>query len=194
LFVCLLACFIAVNYSEDLAKVMKKIILLSKIAHLAKGIEKEYCLEEENQQKTHRSRAKEAGMTHDRVTSLVQNSYDDEESVASYENVSSDQTTYVIDPDEKDNFTGAITETQRIKINRLLGDWEEPEKTMGIEVSEGLGFRFAFAAHLKLILNPIPSFHSSTSGGSVCACNSQVSSVLNISGYPFHVLLCVWAC
>jgi hypothetical protein len=35
---------------------------------------------------------------------------------------------FVIDPDEKDRITGCLSQSQKMKVIDLLGDWEEPEK------------------------------------------------------------------
>ncbi len=35
---------------------------------------------------------------------------------------------FVIDPEEKDRITGTVSQSQKMKIIDLLGDWEEPEK------------------------------------------------------------------
>lgn len=125
-----------VNYAGDLAKVMKKTILLSRIAKLAEGIEREYFARVDTK-RMHRSRAKEAGMTEEKAAALVRKIIDDDDanrSLLSNEKRES-ETPFIIDPSEKDLLTGNLTQSQRDKISSLLGEWDEPEKTMGIDVS-----------------------------------------------------------
>jgi hypothetical protein len=129
---------ISVNYASDLAKVMKKIILLSKVAHLAKGVEEEYVFESRTH-KVHQTRALSSGVTSERFAYLVNDARFDDDDGSGSESLSNEHTVveespYVIDPDERDQLTGAITDAQRIKVNKLLGAWEEPEKAMGVEV------------------------------------------------------------
>jgi ubiquitin len=124
-----------VNYAADLAKVMKKIVLLSNVAALAKEIEEEDA--QAGDTYTERTRHAAASVTHDKVTVMVNEfNYDDEEGneTLSGEQTFIGETPYVIDPEEKKRLTGALTDAQRTKIIKLLGAWEEPEKAMGIEV------------------------------------------------------------
>lgn len=111
---------------------MKKIILLSKVAALAKDIESNYMLES-GMANRYTSRA-----FSDKVAPLLLSgsSYDDEDGDdgSSLERSAFTQTPYVIDPEEKDKLTGALTDAQKTKITKLLGTWEEPEKAMGVEV------------------------------------------------------------
>jgi hypothetical protein len=165
----------SVNYASDLTKVMKKIILLSKVAHLAKGVEEEYVLESRTN-KVHQTRALCSGVTSERLAYLVNDArFDDDDGSGtgsdglSCEQTVADQTPYVIDPDEKDKLTGAITDAQHVKVNKLLGAWEEPEKAMGVEVrrvfchvSQAQGVQRSFSTRLFVNIT----------GGSVCACNS----------------------
>ena len=48
--------------------------------------------------------------------------------------VTTELSPYVIDPDKKDQVTGNLTESQKARVAQLLGDWEEPEKMLGVEV------------------------------------------------------------
>lgn len=56
---------------------------------------------------------------------------DDEDSVTLVINVSSESNigkSGVVDTEERSLLTGSLKRTQRIKIQKLLGDWEEPKK------------------------------------------------------------------
>lgn len=119
---------------------MKKIILLSKVATLAKEIEKDFILVSEQRKKPPCStRASVIGVARETMNSLVKDvkyeETDGEDSMWGDHTATIESSPYVIDPDEKNRLTGALTDAQRLKINRVLGDWEEPEKAIGIEVS-----------------------------------------------------------
>ena len=105
-----------VNYAADLAKVMKKILLFSKIAALAKEIEKEYVLEMDAAKIDYRSRAVSLGVTSEKIapyllpTSSIGHSQDEEEGNEEDDSFSLGNTTVrhtplVIDPDKKDKLT-----------------------------------------------------------------------------------------
>jgi hypothetical protein len=123
-----------VNYAEELSVIIRKIILLSKLGGLAKEIETNRVMA------SRRDVSRPAGrrsVAHDRLlpflleeSDSVNDLTDEGETIASSEF----QSPYVIDPERKDQLTGQLTDSQRAKVTKLLGAWEEPEKAMGVEV------------------------------------------------------------
>lgn len=135
---------------------MKKIVLISKIANLAKAIEKDFSMNTAND-RMHRSRAKRAGMTHEKAAALVQSvtasEEDENRTTLSSDNHATevDESPFIIDPTKKDRLTGNLTEAQRLKLNTCLGAWEEPEKAMGVVV--GLNPKYEICNPIELHRN-----------------------------------------
>ena len=124
-----------VNYAEEVSVVIRKIILLSKLGGLAKDIETNHVTA--TRRNVSASAVGRRSIARDRIlpflledSGSINDLPDEAETVASSEF----QSPYVIDPERKDHLTGQLTEAQRAKITKLLGAWEEPEKTMGVEV------------------------------------------------------------
>lgn len=138
---CVLLSFLTGNYSEDLAKVMKKIVLLSKVATLATHIESQHMSSKlVASRKTTQTMTLRKVMSHEKVASLLSDaSFDENNEEANDESLSWDDTSglstpFVIDPDHKNKLTGGLTDAQRSRLSRLLGTWEEPDKNLGVEV------------------------------------------------------------
>ena len=123
---------------------MKKIILLSKVADLAKKIEQNYVVEGD-EHGAFSSRTKSL-MLSEQVAPYLESENgvnlsqdeDDAEENSSLGFSTGPTSNYVIDPEEKNILTGSLTDAQHSKITKLLGVWEEPEKALGVEVSQCL--------------------------------------------------------
>lgn len=129
---------------------MKKIVLLSRVARLAKEVEREYVDFGQYQKTGYQTRRVSIARNQEQVAALVStyDAGDGDESVA-WETAGSslketEESSYVIDPAAKNVLTGQLTESQRVHIERVLGDWEEPEKTWGVEVSHRHGYAFTY--------------------------------------------------
>jgi hypothetical protein len=140
----------AANYAEDLAAVMQKILLVSQVAALARKLERQFEFYGENLGHSPSANAPVGGFGKGNfVRVLASADYDDgSDSVPSpsrHQAVpqSIGGTDFVIDPDEKDRITGTISQSQKMKIIELLGEWEEPErtsKTMQIRITSELSY------------------------------------------------------
>lgn len=140
---CYLKCLIqsprslcAANYAVDLAEVMQKILLVSQVATLARKLERQFEFYDENLEHSPSSDAPAGGIANDTFAGVLASAdYDDgSDSVPSpsrHQAVpqSIGGIDFVIDPDEKDKITGSLSQSQKMKIIDLLGDWEEPERT-----------------------------------------------------------------
>lgn len=186
-------CALEVNYAADLAKVMKKTILLSKVAYLAKEIEKEYVIDGDG--KSHRkSKLTSLGVSHEKLAFLLSDALSDERESDGNESytrgvaTSNDDSPYVIDPSYKDKYTGALTDAQRARVTTLLGEWEEPENKLGVEVCIMENVQLI----LSLKIDHLTPQALYLSGKCVCQCDYQVSTVTRIHRLAFHVLVRIW--
>ena len=141
-------------YSGRLAKVMRKIVLITETANLARKLEK-YSLHAHNQRHKEKDRSIPHALTVDGKTleDLFENLADDTGSVgdSTMQNSSRQESkaNLIIDPSDRHPLTGALSGHQRDKITQLLGAWEEPraaeEQQEHISVNSILQFRRALA-------------------------------------------------
>jgi hypothetical protein len=114
------------NYAEELAKVMKKILLLCEVASLAQSFESDAALKKSGYCEI--PTVEHYGISRDNFERIVQE-YDDEDPPARGEideTLSRSQNArnaVVIDPTEY-NSSGGLTDVQKSKITELLGEWE----------------------------------------------------------------------
>jgi hypothetical protein len=115
---------------------MKKILLVSQVAALARKLERQFAFYGENLAHSPSADAPAGGFVKDNFAKVLASAdyVDGSESVPSpsrHQAVpkSVGSIDCVIDPDEKDRMTGTISQSQKMKIIELLGDWEEPERT-----------------------------------------------------------------
>lgn len=146
-----------VHYAVDLSKVMKKIIMLGRVAALANDIEQRVS----THGAAYFSRSRFMNPTRDRIYSIMNDtSYEDDDNDDSLlrdgaaSNPDEDDSPFVIDVQEKSPVTGQLTDEQKLKIARLLGAWEEPMKNSHVEV--GL-FVLYLASHYYLDSELSPS-------------------------------------
>ena len=137
-------------FSEQLATLMRKIILISKVASLAKDIERKRLGDFGYEPKS----PSMYGIGRDHLDSMFGNTMDDMSNTntsnpRSHTVDDQDETVLIIDPNERHPLTGSLLPHQKAKVQRLLGAWEEPtvaEQQNGpISVDALLQFRRALA-------------------------------------------------
>lgn len=138
------------QYSEKLAKVMKKILLVSEVASLGRAFERQV-RESDNHKETRTSVSAETfGLNKEKFEVLINAMPDDSTLGGGYaqSETGADEPRRVIDPDDRHPLTGSLTQTQRTRITQLLGQWEEPtiedeRNATSVSVNELLQFRRA---------------------------------------------------
>ena len=122
---------ITVHYGDELASVIKNMLLVSKVAGLSKDLEKK----------------KARGLTFlnqiDSFPSFRVDSYDIDGSLASDSGGDpssplGDAKGMVIDEERKCKFTETLSQSQKVRLTEMLGEWEEPETVHDAEVSSGM--------------------------------------------------------
>jgi hypothetical protein len=136
------------NYAEQLAKVMNKMLLISEVAYHAKEVEKKSWVDEERRLAGKRARTNTAPeIEQDNLRSMItQADEDDDIATTSGKSVNSlGAFEKIVDDDQG----GPLSQSQKVKIAQLLGNWEEPRrgksKTDRVPVSAVLQFRRALA-------------------------------------------------
>lgn len=110
------------HYGDELARVVKNMLLVSEVANLANAIEIR------GQKKIS---LPSSSYNYDKFRSA--DSFGPEDSVGERSNfdpnslTTSNNTAKVIDETRIDRFTGMLSHSQLLKIQELLGYWEEPE-------------------------------------------------------------------
>jgi hypothetical protein len=120
-----------VNYADELAKVMSKILRLCEIGILAREIQREA----EANGFRQRSALGSVMMSKENFEGLIQQAHDMNED-ATKPNQRADESAngnasehdvtpagYLINPRDLDSLTGLISQSQRTKLNELLGAW-----------------------------------------------------------------------
>lgn len=140
----------AAQFSEKLASIMKKILLVSEVAALGRAFER-YVNSHKDEMTRRRVSATSYGVNSERLRGMI-TSAPDESNCAdgdeSTEFLDITDAKYVIDPNDRHPMTGALSQTQKARILTLLGAWAEPtlaEKKTDIapSVNEILQFRRA---------------------------------------------------
>jgi hypothetical protein len=123
------------QYSDKLATVMGKIILISQVAHLAQDIERQSRAKVRNEQDIPRESVfSRATLTEDKLGALFQTAEDGSEGSAversdrslGWDDDIDNKLAPVIDPDDRHPLTGKLNAVQKSRIVQLLGSWEEP--------------------------------------------------------------------
>lgn len=127
------------QYSDKLAAVMKKIILISQVAHLSCDLERQ-CRSRikagnsGESQVPRESMVSRSVLSDDKLGALFQNADDscseaspaEGRSLAWNDDPDSNKMAPVIDPDDRHPLTGQLNASQKSRIVQLLGAWEEP--------------------------------------------------------------------
>lgn len=136
---------------------MKKILLISQLAFLAKDIERHSKMKGGNFVQSRRGTIVSSVLTNEKFEGLFHSAEDDDMSSNSLVTNRSVRSfgynpsagAQVIDVNDRHPLTGALSATQKARIAQLLGAWEEPtvaEQTIeGVSVSALLQFRRSLA-------------------------------------------------
>jgi hypothetical protein len=122
------------NYSEQLAKVMNKMLQISQVAALAREIEKKFIAQSHDEYFGRQKSMKGSHFSSDNLTSLIattdaEDAGDERSFVDATRSVKSDEEMEkVIDADDIDPYTGRLSFSQRARISEFLGRWEEPAR------------------------------------------------------------------
>lgn len=137
------------QYSDKLANVMKKILLVSEVSSLGRIFERQARESDVNEQRRSTITAETFGLNKERFEVLM-SALPDDSTLGGYapSEPGAEETRRVIDPDDRHPLTGSLTQNQKSRITQLLGQWEEPNvsdsKTQNrVSVSELLQFRRA---------------------------------------------------
>jgi hypothetical protein len=153
------------GFADQLAVVMKNILMITEVAVLAKDFEREHLKREMRirayQQRGHTAASAAAaaysmGMSHKLFDTLDDLELDEDTasqtggmSTADRSENKGRNVTQIIDPQDRNPWTGLLTYTQQQRIIQLLGAWEEPviaeKKVENISVSALLQFRRSMA-------------------------------------------------
>lgn len=141
--------FSTAQYSDKLATVMNRILLVSEVASLGRAFERQVKEADHNMQRRTTITAASFGLNKEKFDGLM-NALPDDSTLGGYtqSEAGADEPRRVIDPDDRHPLTGSLTQAQKSRIVQLLGQWEEPtiaDKPTGtrISVNELLQFRRA---------------------------------------------------
>jgi hypothetical protein len=143
-------------YSDNLAKVMKNILMISEVAALAKDFEREMKMRAHKKGVTGNQYVAHLRAQRDKLFGIFDDMDDDAGSNAgglSNADKSSNRggsgVAYIVDKEDRNPWSGALSNAQQMRIIRLLGAWEEPviaeRKVEYISVSALLQFRRSMA-------------------------------------------------
>jgi hypothetical protein len=148
------------NYAEDLAMVMKKIFLLSKVATLSRALARE--AEISHELKRDNQSMRNLGMSREKFHGLIRSTVDGPSAGAAEQEKneksanlakSFSESGFVVDPNVGDSAGGLNWEHKR-RIDELLGQWEEPEKEYGADDIVSISAILQFRASLAALENP----------------------------------------
>jgi hypothetical protein len=111
------------HFGESLAKVMKKMLLISQVAGLAKEIEKDSAATDMAIPVT--SEAFGWNREHLRGIVFVE---DDTDDATTRSKRSLNTAENVIDTSRRDPLTGSLHSSEKLKLMQLLEEWEEPDR------------------------------------------------------------------
>ena len=165
------------RYSDKLATLMSKMLLISEVAGLSRR-----ALSNIRKRETAMARS----FTANDMDGLMEDAYEDDGSRGNDDSLAMTATTgvtgidtmktsVVIDPDDCNPYTGRLSSSQRNRITRLLGAWEEPNEdvraTEAMSIESLMHFRRAMT-HLR---NELPFSSSFGPAGSRedCVASSQ---------------------
>jgi hypothetical protein len=139
------------NYSEDLAKLMKKLLLLGKVAFVARDVARRAAYH--NAQLVRSLSINKYGFSEEQYYGLLRSSSDDD-----LVKHSSDETVH----EDLNDFSGQLidsedplqlTQAERNRIDEYLGAWEEPETEMGIADNISIDSILQFRQSLSFLDN-----------------------------------------
>jgi hypothetical protein len=111
------------HFGESLAEVMKKMLLISQIAGLAKEIEKDSAATD----MTIRVTSEAFGWNRESLRGVVFVD-DDTDDATTRSKRSLNTAEKVIDTSRRDPLTGSLHSSEKLKLRQLLEQWEEPDR------------------------------------------------------------------
>jgi len=140
-----------VQFSDKLTTSMKKILLISEVAFLARDIER----------KSRRSRNNDTmlPLAEVKLEGLYKSAEDDNStggSDVSPSTIRESRKMSVIDPNDRHPLTGKLNATQEARITRLLGSWEEPVNTGPIDQHISVNALLQFRRALTCLRTDLP--------------------------------------
>jgi len=160
------------QYSDKLAAIMRKILLISEVAYLSRDIAIVA------KKKGERGLLTSSIISRDNLEGLLLNADETENSTDSPRNYRSDRsavmttnarTAPVVDAEDRSSLTGKLNQAQKARIVQLLGAWEEPSTTEIVDV------RMSFLSRWRIPFFSLASFYSFFSGSGVCKCAAPIS-------------------
>ncbi|GAX27063.1 hypothetical protein FisN_9Lh385 [Fistulifera solaris] len=140
------------NYSEDLAKLMKKLLLLGRVAFVARDLSRRSTRRKKNFTGT--IALENYGFSEEQYNGLLRTGSED--------NLNNAQDFSAPAPDSLDQLMGRVIEVNdprdlsqadRNRINEYLGAWEDPEKELGVEDSISIDAILQFRQSLSFLDN-----------------------------------------
>ena len=116
------------QFSEKLASIMKKILLVSEVASLSRAFER-YVSNHKDEITRRSVSATSYGVNSERLRGMITSIPDEStraEGDEATEFLDITDAKYVIDPDDRHAMTGALSQTQKARILTILGQWAEP--------------------------------------------------------------------
>jgi hypothetical protein len=174
------------NYSEDLTKIMQKILLVSHVAALAQNFEEKLALCSEDATEL---------MQLEAMINIAENDAGDDLFSGKTPSVAPPTTVHdtglVINSEERDQTTGGLTQSQQIKVAEMLGSWEEPDKENWNIVS-GCEFASLLRKPAGKLSNILVSDRHYT-GKHIGQCHPTISTVIEVYGQSVCVLRVFWS-
>lgn len=139
-------------YADQLAKVMKDILMISEVAALAKDFEHEMKIRAHRKGVTGNQYVAHLKAQQDKLFGIFDDLEDEDKNEGqSYADRSSNKANvdYIVDSEDRNPWSGSLSNAQQMRIIQLLGAWEEPKiaekKVEYISVSALLQFRRSMA-------------------------------------------------
>ena len=146
------------NYAEDLSKTMKKLVLLGKVGILARDFAREYFSSARGREgDAHPPRPlEELGISPEKLEGLMHNAVDTEG--ASTQGDPSTKSlksgAFIVDPEEKISDSKSLSPSQRMRLEEILGRWEDPAKDQFIDGDVSLSAILQFRASMATLESP----------------------------------------
>jgi hypothetical protein len=122
-----------VHYGDDLANAVKNMILISEVANLGKEIEKhgDRVFKRKKMDPNESLKVFNGLFGSSHSSGEVDRELPIADDTSSSSEMGSDR---VIDEERRNKFTGTLEHSQKIRLEELLGKWEEPETATEVEV------------------------------------------------------------
>lgn len=138
------------NYSEDLAKLMKKLLLLGKVAFVARDLARHYA---HHSTDVRNLTIKKYGFSEEQYFGLLRSSSDDDLLKQNVDESVEDDLNELPGRIIESNDPAQLTQAERNRIDEYLGAWEEPEKEMGIAEDVSIDAILQFRQSLSFLDN-----------------------------------------